>query len=142
MFSCSHLYVPREAVAEQLALRFWCQSQALPHLTRQQPRLEAIVVQDVRGAEAQGGNLGMRVHYKAWHMAIALHASYHGRSGWLTCQTNMSVRLTCHEIPSHIISGLYEREDCTALLSLCGLTDPTVSCSPTNLCKCFLGPYS
>jgi hypothetical protein len=31
---------------------------------------------------------------------------------------------------------LYEREYCTALLSLRGLTDPTVSCSRTNLCKC------
>jgi hypothetical protein len=32
------------------------------------------------------------------------------------------------------MTSVYEREYYTTLLSLCGVTDPTVSCSPTNLC--------
>jgi hypothetical protein len=39
-----------------------------------------------------------------------------------------------------VVELIYEREYCTALLSPCGLTDPTVSCSPTNLCKSVWGP--
>jgi hypothetical protein len=36
-----------------------------------------------------------------------------------------------------IRSKAAHREYCTALLSLCGPTDPTVSCDPTNLCHVF-----
>jgi hypothetical protein len=37
---------------------------------------------------------------------------------------------------------MYESEYCTAFLSLRGLTDPTVSCSPTDLCICLGGPHT
>jgi hypothetical protein len=59
---------------------------------------------------------------------------------WVHCIRQQLPQVVC--AAKHICAGrhtsnatytLYERVHCTALISLCGLTDPTVSCSPTNV---------